>query len=76
MLDFHCNKWIAGGDPTKVSGALCIGDVALMAAALKMYYLLLVCVRKKTKNKTKNAHVWSDQPQGAVESRSEPSTSC
>lgn len=35
MLDFHCNKWIAGGDPTKVSGALCIGDVALMAAALK-----------------------------------------
>lgn len=73
MLDFHCNKWIAGGDPAKVSGALCIADVALMAAALKkMYYLLLVYVRKKTKN----AHVWSDQPQGAVESRSEPSTSC
>lgn len=53
VLDFHCNKWIAGGDPTKVSGALCIGDVALVAAALKMYYLLLVCVHKnKTKQRT------------------------
>lgn len=54
MLDFHCNKWIAGGDPTKVSGSLCIGDVALMAAALKMYYLLLVCVRKKKQNKERS----------------------
>lgn len=57
VLDFHCNKWIAGGDPTKVSGALCIGDVALMAAALKTYYLLLVCVRKK-QNKERSCLEW------------------
>lgn len=52
VLDFHCNKWIAGGDPTKVSGALCIGDVALMAAALKcIIYCWFACV-KKTKQRT------------------------
>lgn len=22
VLNFHCNKWIRGGDPTKVSGGL------------------------------------------------------
>lgn len=45
VLDFHCNKWIAGGDPAKVSGALCIADVALMAAALKKNVLFIVGLR-------------------------------
>lgn len=62
VLNFHCNKWIRGGDPTKVSGGLFYKKKTKQ----KKRRFCFECIYLEKKKM-----VWSDKPQAAAESRSD-----
>lgn len=51
VLNFHCNKWITGGDPTKVSECLFVLNMFLLTESMRILRIACCCLILKSRSK-------------------------